>query len=646
MEQLPSDKKYNTRILLVDDNKSIHEDFNKVLCPVKSDIESEIGTLEQDLFGGSEGPDEHDKFEDFEYEVDSAFQGQEAIDMAKQARVDGKPYALIFMDVRMPPGMDGVETICNIWADDPYAEIVICTAYSDYSWDEIIGRLGHTDKLLFLKKPFDTISVKQMALTLVKKWNLDSQARHYVMDLENEVEIRTQQLNKLLKKLKHKNKQLTDTNERLAHVAVHDSLTNIPNRVLFNDRLQHSILLASRENKSFAVCIMDLNKFKEINDNEGHNIGDQVLKTIAERLNEAFRKSDTLARLGGDEFALLLPKVPRGSIPIVADKIISEVEKPIIINGESFSVGISIGFALYPEHGEDNSTLINCADFAMYNCKRSDVKYSIYDSEEDAERHEYNKLTKDLEKAIEEGDLELHYQPIVDIKAKLVRGVEALCRWTHPEKGSIQPVEFIKIAEENNLILPLTEWVLQTAIKQCSEWKDAGHELTMSINLSANNLKDNRLPEKISESLSKVELDPKWVHIEITESMTMDDPDQAMKMLEKINDMGVSISMDDFGTGYSSLSYLSKLPIDELKIDRGFVLEMDSEKENAIIVKSTIDLAHNLGLSVVAEGIEEEHILKMLNDYGCEHAQGFHICKPQPGDLFLDWLENSAWNKK
>jgi diguanylate cyclase (GGDEF)-like protein len=482
-----------------------------------------------------------------------------------------------------------------------------------------------------------------MALTLIKKWNLDTQARNYVLNLESEVDTRTQQLNKLLQKLESKNKLLTDTNERLAHVAVHDSLTDIPNRVLFNDRLKHTILLAKRENHFFAVCIMDLNKFKEINDNDGHIVGDQVLKEVATRIDSVFRKSDTVARLGGDEFALLLPKVPREAVPIVANKIIKTIEKPIVVDEQIYKVGVSIGFSLFPEHGEDNSILINCADFAMYKSKRNNIGYNIYDSEEDNKRLKCIQLIKDLEIAIKNNKLALNYQPIVDISAQKITGVEALCRWIHPEQGFIPPDQFIHLAEENELIVPLTDWVLKTAIHQCAQWNNAGQELVMSINFSAQNLMDKELPKKLQAQLAEAELDAKWIKIEITESMTMDNPERSLKMLKQFSNMGVKISIDDFGTGYSSLAYLTRLPVDELKIDRCFVLEMDNVSSNAVIVKSTIDLAHNLGLTVVAEGIERDSVIQMLKKYGCEHAQGFHICKSQSSEDLNIWLDESPW---
>ena len=645
MSNIEDSKDYNIRILIVDDNKAIHEDFRKVLLPQETALSNEIDSLENDLFGDEGSEPTNNTNSTFNYELDSAYQGQEAIDMATKAKADGNPYSLIFMDVRMPPGMDGIETIGHIWEIDPYAEIVICTAYSDYSWDEIIEKLGQTDKLLFLKKPFDSVAVKQMALTLVKKWNLDSQARNYVLNLEHEVDSRTQQLNKLLKQLEKKNKLLTDTNERLAHIAVHDALTDIPNRVLFNDRLTHAVLMAHREKYSFSVCMMDLNKFKEINDNDGHLVGDQVLKEVAKRMDSSFRDSDTVARLGGDEFALLLPKVTNNDIPIVAKKIIDAISQPMIINDKEYNVGISIGFSLYPDHGDDNSTLINCADFAMYKCKRNSYKYAIYNESEDNNRFQQLQLTKDLDLAIKDGGLQLFYQPIVDVKSHRIQGVEALCRWIHPEVGSISPEQFIRLAEENNMIMPLTDWVIETAVNQCAKWNSAGHDLTISINISVQNLLDSELPGKLEKCLTSSGLPADHIKIEITESMTMVNPEHAMRMLRQFSKMGVRISIDDFGTGYSSLSYLAELPVNELKIDRCFVMEMKSGSSNDVIVKSTIDLAHNLGIKVVAEGIEHDETLNMLSQYGCDFGQGFHICKPIPVAELERWLNESTWGK-
>jgi len=375
---------HNTRILIVDDNESIHEDFRKVLIHETNQDHAELDDLEAELFG-EEPVAAESSGELLDYEVDSALQGEEALAMVDKAAQEGRPYALIFMDVRMPPGWDGIETISRIWIKHPYIEMVLCTAYSDYTWDDIVAKLGSSDKLLFLRKPFDAVAVQQMALSLVKKWNLGEQARNYVKNLEQEVQQRTLQLKDLLNELETKNAELADSNDQLKHASLHDALTGLPNRVLFHDRLNQAIKLSKRNKTQFAVAIMDLNGFKEINDNRGHLTGDYVLKTVADRIKETLRDSDTVARLGGDEFAFVLPTVDRESPATVTDKIMATFKEPIVMDsdGGKIEVGASIGITLYPDHGADVDALIGYADAAMYSAKRAGIGVCIYSEDVD-----------------------------------------------------------------------------------------------------------------------------------------------------------------------------------------------------------------------------------------------------------------------
>lgn len=375
---------YNTRILVVDDNESIHDDFRKVLIQERSADHAALDELEAELFGEDEEStaDSNNPGTQLSYTVDSAFQGQEALAMVDKAEQEGRPYALIFMDVRMPPGWDGIETISRIWLKHPYVEMVLCTAYSDYTWDDIVEKLGSTDKLLFLRKPFDAVAVQQMALSLIKKWNLGEQARHYVNNLEQEVQQRTLQLQELLKELETKNIELANNNDQLKHAALHDALTNLPNRILFHDRLEQAIKLASRNRTQFAVAIMDLNGFKEINDQRGHLAGDAILKVVAERVQSALRSSDTVARLGGDEFAFVLPTVDRQSPELVAEKILAAIADPIPLEDGTARITASIGVSLYPDQGTDNDHLIGKADAAMYEAKRAGDGVRIFMADE------------------------------------------------------------------------------------------------------------------------------------------------------------------------------------------------------------------------------------------------------------------------
>ena len=379
---------YNKRILIVDDNESIHNDFRKVLVHEINEDHADLDELEAELFGAEEKEAAVTESENVVYEVDSAFQGQEALNMVDKAEKEGKPYALIFMDVRMPPGWDGIETIGRIWVKHPYLEMVLCTAYSDYTWDDIVEKLGCTDKLLFLRKPFDSVAVQQMALSLIKKFNLGEQARHYVSNLEQEVQQRTLQLQDLLHEMESKNAQLSSSNDELKHAALHDSLTGLPNRILFHDRLEQAIKHSKRNNGQFGVALLDLNNFKEINDTQGHLVGDFVLKTISERITAVLRSSDTVARLGGDEFAFVLPTVDRESPEIVAQKILDAIAEPIVDGKLTIKTTGSLGVSLYPDHGDDNDTIVGKADAAMYVAKRSGGGMATYDESTEIQNQE------------------------------------------------------------------------------------------------------------------------------------------------------------------------------------------------------------------------------------------------------------------
>ena len=625
----------NKRILLVDDNRDIHNDFRKVLCSATGIDNGDLDDLELGLFGSGASPipalGEHIK-----YEVDSAYQGNEALEMIRKAHAEGRPYAMAFMDVRMPPGWDGIQTIARIWIEFPYTEIVICTAFSDYSWEDIIAKLGSTDHLLFLTKPFDSTSVKQMALTLTKKWSLGEEARSYVARLERDVKERTMQLEGVLEEVKKKNLELE-------YVSMHDSLTDLPNRALFSDRLQYSASCAARDNQKFGVLLLDLDRFKEVNDVRGHHVGDQVLREVGQRLREVLRGSDTVARMGGDEFAVILHNAGKEACMHVAKKIGHIMEPAIQADNASIVIGASVGIAMYPDHGEDEVELLKNADAAMYDAKRAGTGFSIFDTEENTRRTNRLKLVTDLDHAIAHNGLSLHYQPIVDMKSGRVCGVEALCRWIHPQRGFIPPDDFIALAEQKGLIQPLTLWVLDTALAQCAAWHASGLQIGMAVNLSTRNFLDPELPEKVQAFVKKWQVQAQWLTLEITESMTMTDPARALEIIRTLDAMRVKISIDDFGTGYSSLAYLKKLQVDELKIDRSFVLDMDKEKDNQAIVRSTIDLAHSLGLSVVAEGIESEIVMKMLNGCGCDKVQGYYLCKPKPAEDVTRWLRESQW---
>ena len=435
--------------------------------------------------------------------------------------------------------------------------------------------------------------------------------------------------------------------EQLRHQALHDALTGLPNRVLLGDRLVYSLEIARRWNEPMALLMLDLDRFKEVNDTLGHQVGDDVLMKVSDRLVGAIRASDTVARLGGDEFAVLLPAVTDlANARMVAERIVDALKMPFdLLEGISLDIGISIGIALFPEHADEPGKLTQCADIAMYTAKQGQLGISLYDEGKDNHSVRHLTLTGALRRAIEQDELVFHYQPKIDIRSLQVVSVEALARWDHPEYGPIPPHEFVLNAERTGLIEPLTRWAFGTALKKLVDWKDGGLDLSIAVNLSARNLHEESLPDLVAQLLKEYGVSADKLILEITESAFLMDPDGASRIVQALADMGVRLSIDDFGTGYSSLAYLRHLPVRELKIDQSFVQGMHQNDEDLVIVRSTIDLAHNLGLEVVAEGIELACHIEMLQELGCDLGQGFHIGRPMPAEKLPEWLAKEDWLK-
>ncbi len=425
-----------------------------------------------------------------------------------------------------------------------------------------------------------------------------------------------------------------------AHQALHDALTGLPNRTMLRDRTDQAIHQADRELVPAALLLIDLDRFKEVNDTLGHHYGDQLLVQVGERLQAALRQVDTVARLGGDEFAVLLPRIETGEgATTVARKLQDVLEEPFLLEDLALDVEASIGVAVYPQHGSDADELLQHADIAMYVAKETHAGFVLFDPAQDQHSPRRLALLGELRRAIESDQLVLHYQPKVDAHSGRVLGVEALVRWQHPEHGLIPPGEFIPLAERTGLIGPLTHYVLDAALRQCQQWRQAGHELAVAVNISARRLLDVEFPDEVASLLARWEVPARLLVVEITESTIMADPDRALEILGRLDAMGVQLSIDDFGTGYSSMAYLKSLPVHELKVDRSFVTQMNSDSRDAVIVRSTIDLGRNLGLRVVAEGVEDQTTLQELDVLGCDAIQGYYVSRPVPPDDLIRWLE-------
>jgi diguanylate cyclase (GGDEF)-like protein len=614
------------RILIIDDNAAIHHDFRKVLgVPADQPQQAILDLLEADLFGTSVSTAVRPNFE-----IDSAHQGQQGVQMAGQAIAEGRPYAMAFVDMRMPPGWDGLETIEHLWKTDPAVQVVICSAHTDYDWTEVVARLGHSDKLLVLRKPAEPIEVLQCATALSRKWENERLVKDHVGRLEEVITVRTH--------------GLEAANRQLRHLATHDALTSLPNRVLLDDRLSQAMALADRDKRSFAVMVCDLDRFKLINDSLGHRAGDELLQEVARRLSAVARTADTVARFGGDEFVLVGSSLVDSEDAMqLAARAIEALRAPARIAGIDVHPSPSIGIALYPEDGSSIETLLAHADAAMYAAKhqgRGNVRR--YAPGMHAGTEARVQMESELHHAIELKQFELHYQPKVDTRTGIVRSAEALIRWVHPNRGLVSPAEFIPLAEECGLIGAIGEWVIREACRQARAWQDEGvPTLRISVNLSASQFREAGLVDSIRRALDDVGLLACYLEVELTESAVMSDPEQSVAILEQLSAMGVLVSVDDFGTGYSSMSYLRRFPIDKLKIDRVFINEIASRAEDASIVRAIVSLAHSLSLKVVAEGVETTAQLDFLKTAGCDEYQGYHYSRPLPADQFQRLIRNA-----
>jgi diguanylate cyclase (GGDEF)-like protein len=607
------------RILIIDDNAAIHHDFRKVLgVQADQSAQAVLDVLEADLFGTAVAKAVRPNFE-----IDSAHQGQEGVKMAGQAVAEGRPYVMAFVDMRMPPGWDGLETIEHLWETDPDVQVVICSAHTDYDWTEVVERLGHSDKLLVLRKPAEPIEVLQCATALSRKWENERLVKDHVGRLEEVITVRTH--------------GLEAANRQLRHLTTHDALTGLPNRVLLDDRLAQAMALADRDRRSFALMVCDLDRFKLINDSLGHRAGDELLQEVARRLSAVARTADTVARFGGDEFVLVGSSLADAEDAMqLAARAIEVLRAPVRVAGIDVHVSPSIGIALYPEDGASVEALLAHADAAMYAAKhqgRGGVQRYLPGMHAGIE--DRVQMESELHHAIELKQFELYYQPKVDTRTGVVRSAEALIRWVHPSRGLVSPADFIPLAEECGLIGAIGEWVIREACRQARAWQEEGvPSLRISVNLSASQFREVGLVDSIRRALDDVGLLARYLEVELTESAVMSDPEQSVAILEQLSAMGVLVSVDDFGTGYSSMSYLRRFPIDKLKIDRVFINEIASRPEDASIVRAIVSLAHSLNLKVVAEGVETSAQLDFLKTAGCDEYQGFHYSRPLPADQF------------
>lgn len=716
----------NHRILIIDDNPAIHDDIRKVLQPFENSQSASIQSIEAVLFG--ETP--ITSIPDINYEVDSAYQGEEGYNLVCEAISANRSYALALVDIRMPPGLDGLETIKRIWNIDPNIQIAICTAYSDYTWTEIIKELGQTDRLLILKKPFDNVEIRQIACALCKKWNLDRQVKNQLSQLSEQVNLRTAELIATLDstidgiiavnkdgKILHYNQQFFDTwniknnklknnkfsdllnimvqkirrpdkylhkvklldisvdhtsfdelqckdnriieaysqpqiidnqyqgrvwcyrdvtkrrklENQLAHQATHDILTDLPNRALLLDRVQLAISQSKREKKLMALLFLDLDQFKLINDTFGHDMGDKLLQEVAKRLSKTVRDSDTVARIGGDEYVILLPTINKiDDAALIAQKCLDAINAPLQLDGNELKITCSIGISIYPKDGKDFYALLRTSDIAMYRAKEvASNKPQFYTTKMNDQASKCLLLKNNLNIALENNEFSLYYQPIFDLRNGGIVGVEALLRWQHPKLGIIPPFDFIPLAEEIGLIVPISEWALNAACLQHKIWCDNGiAPIRMLINLSVQQFEQINIIEMIKKIVLETHFNPNLLDIGLAEAILMENHDIVNNKISVLKEMGVNLVITDFGAGYSSLSYLTQLPVAKIKIDKSFVNYISAPPEDNNLILTIIMIAKTLKIKLIAEGVETQEQLDFLVKNNCDEAQGYYFSRP------------------
>ncbi|AKJ99088.1 MULTISPECIES: GGDEF and EAL domain-containing protein [Pseudomonas] len=611
----------NRRILVVDDTPAIHQDFRKILSAGGGGDES-LDDTESLLFGTPQVSRP-------QFQIDSAYQGEEALELVKRAQAEGQPYALVFADMRMPPGWDGLQTIEKLWEADPRLQIALCTAFSDYTWETMSERIEFDDQLLILKKPFDTLEIRQMASAMTWKWQLAQDAARKMRSLERTIEERVQELLKV------------------SHLLQYDVLTELPNSMLLGDRLTQAMAQCRRHDRQLAVMFLGLDRFKRVNNALGHPVGDEMLKRVARALATVVRESDSVFRYGSDEFVVVLgdiadPQQTKG----VAEKLLAAVSTPQPIDGHDLTVTASLGVSVYPTDGFDAVALIKKAETAMRNVKEAGPNdYRFFTEDMNRRARQQQTIESGLRLALQRKEFVLHYQPKLDLTSGKVVGVEALVRWNRPEHGLVYPSDFIPVAEDSGLIVPLSQWVLQEACQQARTWQDQGmRPLYLSVNVSAIDFRQRGFVEGIARTLKETGLDPTQLELEITESVLMQNIDTTVAILKAIKQLGVRLAIDDFGTGYSSLSYLQKFPVDVLKIDQSFVGDLSIDSNDAKLVSTIISLGKGLNLHIIAEGVETLAQLDFLRAHQCEEAQGYYFSKPVEPHAFAQWM--AEWEQR
>ncbi len=623
------------RILVIDDTPSIHDDFRKILCRSIERGTASLDAAEQALFGRPAGLPSGSPADALVFDVDFANQGEQGLELVRKSMSEGCPYAVIFVDMRMPPGWDGLKTIEEIWKVDAQVQTVICTAFSDHSWDEIRRRLGNSDRLLVVKKPFDRIEIIQLATAMSAKWAQAIVAGLKLADLERIADERA---------------------ENLRHAATHDALTGLANRAHIRAAISEAIDRRARDGSAFGALLLDFDRFKIINDSLGHEAGNALLISISHRLasiTEAWcaangpKATSVCGRLGGDEFMIVVSGVVNDdTLTDLGQRLISSLRLPHVIDGTNLFSTASVGLTSSDHEYTEPTMVMRDADVAMYRAKSSGKDRVVrFDKSMHDGMIERLRLESALRIAAVQTPFELHYQPIVAIDTGVCAGAEALVRWRRDDGMLVPPSVFIDLAEETGLILPIGRWIMLQAIRDARRLLDRPNcpsDWYLGVNVSKRQLLEPGFVESVGNALRDEGVPSRHLNIEVTESMIVDRPEVTIPILQRLKALGVTLSMDDFGTGQSSLTCLQRFPLDVVKVDRAFVCNMTEHRRFSAVVNAVIALASHLGMRVVAEGVETLEQLTQLQAMDCYAAQGWYFGKAAPVEGLVDVLGVAA----
>lgn len=651
------DKK-SAKILIADDNKDIHDDIKYILDSSSDEAEDyqETRLLKEELFGKNALSDKFETVVDIKYRIDDAYQGEEAVKMVKAAKDSGDPYSLIFMDVRMPPGIDGIETIEQIWKIDSDVGVVICTAYSDYSWDQIIKKLGQNDNLLFLRKPFDNVSLKQVALTMTTKWSLKIQVNEHIENLEKQVAERTSELTDMVHKLRNEISLRKEKEKQLAFSAHYDQLTGLLNRRSFYSFLYSlpSGESPNADSDKLSLFYIDMDDFKSVNDIFGHDTGDKLLVEVSNRIRAVLadytlavtdyvsEKGDVNAiyRLGGDEFIAVISEDNKDALGVMAQKLIDAIRDPFFISGYEVNASCSIGISIFRRRENlTQDTQLKLADMALYNAKKVRGTYSFYSKSDDVTLLNELKLEKDLKKAIDNNQIDVYFQRLVNTKDETI-GVQSLARWLHPEFGELGADQFIHIAEKTDLIISLGQHVLTKSLGYLKQMHEKGYEdFFVMVNCTAREFYNPGFVNMVKARVLDAGVDPACLKLSLEEKFSFQTTPSTLTIIRELNDFGVQFAVNGFENDYQTFAFLQQVPRDTIiRLNRDYVKNITEDEKDLKFLLSIMDIIDTWNLNIIITGIETNEQKQFLNTRNCI-LQGYHFNIPKPFEQFIDDLK-------